>query len=161
MKPAFFKKVQRGGAEVQTPAPHFLSGHPVHKAGEALYPKVALVLPSRPNGDGVPRYVVQQLIGVRFGRSDELPAQGNGHFEVDFVGVNAFFRLFDNNLLANPACEVENGQVGIDFLFGEGIRFPVEVDQSQRVFEVAEAGFNPPAQMIEGFYVLQRERARQ
>lgn len=41
-KTALFKKSAKKRAEVQTPAPLFLSGYPVHEAGETLYAKVAL-----------------------------------------------------------------------------------------------------------------------
>lgn len=126
-------------------APIFSSGHPVHETGEALHTKVALVLSSRTDRNGVPRNIFEKFICIRVRRSDELPAQRHSHFIIDLIGINAFGWLPDNNLPTNPACEVESGQVGIDFLLRKSIRFPMEIHQPQSIFEVAETSLQPPA----------------
>lgn len=108
------------------PAPLFFSGrHPVDKSGKAFDAEISLVLPSRSDGYCVPCYVQQQFVHVDFWVVNKLTAQHNCHFEVDLVGVNAFFRLTDNDLAANAASEVECGQAGVYLLFRESVRLAV------------------------------------
>lgn len=81
------------GGGPRRPGPHFLSGYPVDETGEPLHPEIALILPSRPDWNGVPRNVAQQFVSVRLRCSDKLPAQRNSHFEIDLIGVYTLFRL--------------------------------------------------------------------
>ncbi len=97
----------------------------------------------------MPRDFLQQFFSVRVGRAKKFLAQHDRHFEVDLIGVNTVAWLTDNHLAANAACKVECGQVGIEFLLRESVRPPVEIDQPQRIFEVAESSFQTPTQMIQ------------
>ena len=133
------------GRKLIPPPPHFLSGYPVHKAGKSLYPQVALVLPSRSDGNGVPRYVLHQLVAVGILCSQIFFAKRHRHSEMDFVGVNALFRLTDNDFMADTACEVERGQAGVYLLFCKCVGFAVEIDKSQRVLQIAESCLQTPA----------------
>lgn len=76
---------------------------------------------------------LQQLFTVRIGRSQELLAEHDRHFEIDLVGVNAVFRLTDNDFITDAACEVKRGQAGVNFLFRERVRFAMQIDKTQRV----------------------------
>lgn len=157
----FQKTRQQRGRANKTRPPIFSGRHPVHETGETLHPQVALVCPPRTDRDGIPRNVRHQLLAVRIRRSDVLPAQRHGHFGIYLVSVYALFGLSDNDILANPACKIECGQVGVNFLFRESVRPSMEIDKAQRVFQTPEAGFNPPEQMIEDLHVLKCEGKRQ
>jgi hypothetical protein len=63
------RRVERGGGQYPRPS-FFLCRYPVHKTGESLYPQVALVLPPRPNRNGVLPNVRKQFFAVCLGRSD-------------------------------------------------------------------------------------------
>ena len=121
--------------------PSFLRGYAVDKSRETFHFQIALILSVRADRNGMPRDFLQQLFAVRIGRSQDLLAEHDRHFEVDLVGVNAVFRLTDNNLTADAACKVERRQAGVYLLLCEGIRLPVKIHQPQRVLEVTETGF--------------------
>lgn len=130
--------------------PSFLSsGYAIDKPVKSLGTQVALVLPVRTNGNGMPRDFLQQLFTVRIGRSQELLAEHDRHLKVDLVGVNAVFRLTDNDLAANAACEVKRSQTGIYLLLRKSVGLAVEIDKTQRVLEVTERGFYAPTEMIQ------------
>lgn len=61
----FFKKQGKQGAGRADPPPHFLSGcHPVHKAGETLYPQIVFVCLPRTDGNDVSLNVFQQFLAI-------------------------------------------------------------------------------------------------
>ena len=78
-----------------------------------------------------------------------LLAEHDRHFEIHLVGVNAVFRLTDNDFITDAACKVERRQAGVNFLFRESVRFAVEIDKTQRVLEVTGRGFYAPTEMIQ------------
>lgn len=130
--------------------PSFLSsGYAVDKSRETFHFQIALVLPVRTNGNSMPCNFLQQLFTVRAGRSQELLAEHDRHFEIHLVGVNAVFRLTDNNLAANAACEVKRGQAGVNFLLRERVRFAMQIDKAKRIFPVTEGRFYAPTEMIQ------------
>lgn len=78
--------------------PSFLRGYAVDKSRKTFHFQIAFVLSVGTNGNGMPCNFLQQLFTVRAGRSQELLAEHDRHFEIHLVGVNAVFRLTDNNL---------------------------------------------------------------
>ena len=131
-------------------APSFLSsGYAIDKPVKSLGTQVALVLPVRTNGNGMPCDFLRQLFTVRAGCPQELLAEHDRHFEIDLVGVNAVFRLTDNDFFTDAACEVKRRQAGVYLLFRKSVGLAVEIDKTQRVLEVAERGFYTPTEMIQ------------
>lgn len=129
--------------------PSFLSGYAVDKTVKSLGAQVPLVLSVRADGNGMPCDFLQQLFTVRAGRSQELLAEHDRHFEIDLVGVNAVFRLTDNYFFTDAACEVKRRQAGAYFLLRESVGLSVQIDKSQRVLEVTERGLYAPTEMIQ------------
>ena len=130
--------------------PSFLSsGYAVDKSCETFHFQIALVLPVRTNGNSMPCNFLQQLFTVRAGRSQELLAEHDRHFEIDLVGVNAVFRLTGNDFITDAACKVERGQAGVYLLFRERVRFAVQIDKAKRIFPVTEGRFYAPTEMIQ------------
>ena len=76
-------------------------------------------------------------------------AEHDRHFEIDLVGVNAVFRLTDNDFITDAACKVERGQAGVYLLFRERVRFAVQIDKAKRIFPVTEGRFYAPTEMIQ------------
>lgn len=72
-----------------------------------------------------------------------LLAEHDRHFEIHLVGVNAVFRLTDNNLAANAACEVKRGQAGVNFLLRERVRFAMQIDKASVYFQSRKAVSTP------------------
>ena len=79
------------GAVSANTAPSFLRGYAVDKSRETFHFQIAFVLSVRADGNGMPRDFLQQLFAVRIGRSQDLLAEHDRHFEVDLVGVNVVF----------------------------------------------------------------------
>ena len=129
--------------------PSFLRGYAVDKARKAFHFQIAFVLSVRTDGNGMPHDFLQQLFTARAGRSQELLAERDLHFEIDLVGVNAVFRLTDNDFITDAACKVERGQTGVYLLFRKSVGLAVEIDKTQRVLEGAERGFYTPTEMIQ------------
>ena len=129
--------------------PSFLRGYAVDKSRATFHFQIALVLSVGTNGNGMPRDFLQQLFTARAGRSQELLAEHDRHFEIDLVGVNAVFRLTDNDFFTDAACEVKRRQAGVYLLFRKSVGLAVEIDKTQRVLEVAERGFYTPTEMIQ------------
>lgn len=94
------------------PPPHFLSCYSIHKSGESLYSKIALVLPPRSDWNSIPGNVLHPLVPVCFRRSYVLLAECHRHFEVDLVGVDAILWLSDYDGTTNPTGKVERRQAG-------------------------------------------------
>lgn len=126
--------------------PSFLRGYAVDKSRETFHFQIALVLSVGTDGNGVPRDFLQQLFTIRAGRSQELLAEHDRHFEIDLVGVNAVFRLTDNDFFTDAACEVKRRQAGVYLLFRKSVGLAVEIDKTQRVLEVTERA---PTEMIQ------------
>ena len=129
--------------------PSFLRGYAVDKSRETFHFQIAFVLSVRTDGNGMPHDFLQQLFTVRIGRSQELLAEHDRHFEIDLVGVNAVFRLTDNDFITDAACEVKRGQTGIYLLLRERVRFAVQIDKAKRIFPVTEGRFYAPTEMIQ------------
>ena len=108
----------------------------------------------------MPLDFLRQLFTVRIGRSQELFAEHDRHFEIDLVGVNAIFRLTDNDFITDAACKVERGQTGVYFLLRERVRLAMQIDKAKRIFPVTEGRFYAPAQVVKFLNVLQSERRR-
>lgn len=141
--------------------PSFLRGYAVDKPVKSLGTQIALVLPVRTNGNSMPCNFLQQLFTVRAGRSQELLAEHDRHFEIHLVDINAVFRLTGNDFITDAACEVKRGQTGIYLLLRKRIRFAVQIDETKRIFPVTEGRFYAPTEMIQFFYIIQAERTRQ
>ena len=129
--------------------PSFLCGHAVDKSRETFHFQIALVLSVGTDGNGMPRDFLRQLFTVRAERSQELFAEHDRHFEIDLVGVNAVFRLTDNDFFTDAACKVKCGQAGVNFLLRESVGLAMQIDKTQRVLEVTERGFYAPTEMIQ------------
>lgn len=130
--------------------PSFLSsGYAVDKSRETFHFQIALVLPVRTNGNSMPCNFLQQLFTVRAGRSQELLAEHDRHFEIHLVDVNAVFRLTGNDFITDAACEVKRGQAGVNFLLRERVRFAMQIDKAKRIFPVTEGRFYAPTEMIQ------------
>ena len=71
--------------------PSFLRSYAVDKSRKTFHFQIAFVLSVGTNGNGMPRDFLQQLFAVRIGRSQDLLAEHDRHFEVDLVGVNVVF----------------------------------------------------------------------
>ncbi len=147
-KTDFLKKCVEGAVSANT-TPSFLRGYAVDKSRETFHFQIALVLSVGTNGNGMPRDFLQQLFTARAGRSQELFAEHDRHFEIDLVGVNAVFRLTDNDFITDAACKVERGQAGVNFLLRERVGLAMQTDKTQRVLEVTERGFYAPTEMIQ------------
>lgn len=126
--------------------PSLLRGHAVDKSRETFHFQIAFVLSVRTDGNGMPHDFLQQLFTVRIGRSQELFAEHDRHFEIDLVGVNAVFRLTDNDFFTDAACKVKCGQAGVNFLLRESVGLAMQIDKTQRVLEVTERA---PTEMIQ------------
>lgn len=126
--------------------PSFLRGYAVDKSRETFHFQIALILSVGTNGNGMPCDFLQQLFTARAGRSQELFAEHDRHFEIDLVGVNAVFRLTDNDFFTDAACKVKCGQAGVNFLLRESVGLAMQIDKTQRVLEVTERA---PTEMIQ------------
>ena len=89
---------------------------------------------------------LQQLFTIRAGCSQILLAEHDRHLKVDLVGVNAVFRLTDNDFITDAACKVERGQTGVYLLLRESVGLAMQIDKTQRVLEVTERA---PTEMIQ------------
>lgn len=126
--------------------PSFLRGYAVDKSREIFHFQIALALSVRTDRDGMPHDFLHQLFTVRIGCSQELFAEHDRHFEIDLVGVNAVFRLTDNDFFTDAACKVKCGQAGVNFLLRESVGLAMQIDKTQRVLEVTERA---PTEMIQ------------
>ena len=144
-KTDFLKKCVEGAVSANT-TPSFLRGYAVDKSRKTFHFQIALALSVRTDRDGMPHNFLHQLFTVRIGCSQELFAEHDRHFEIDLVGVNAVFRLTDNDFFTDAACEVKRRQAGVYLLLRERVGLAMQTDKTQRVLEVTERA---PTEMIQ------------
>ena len=121
------------GAGRSNPPPPVFSGcdfsgrNTVREPAKTLGAKVAPVLPSRPNWDGVAADFLHDFFPGHVWVIEKFFTESDRHFEIYGVGVQPVGRLLNDDFLHDSAGEVEGGQRRIDFLFHKVIPFPVEV----------------------------------
>ena len=147
----------RGGGT--TPAPRFLGcdflgRNAVCEPAKTFGAKVASILPSWPDWDGVAADFLHNFFPGHVRVIEKFFTESHRHFEIYGVGVYAIFRLSNNNFLYNAAGEVEGRQRRPDFLLHKVIPFPVEVHQSRAVLQVPETGLDSPAAMVNLFQIV-------
>lgn len=88
----------------------------IYEARETLYPEIALVLPSRADGDSVPGNFFHQLVHICGRGPDELFTEHDRHLKIHLIGIYPLCWLSDDHLPADPACEGEGHHTGVDLL---------------------------------------------
>ncbi len=137
-----------------TPAPHFLGRNAVCEPAEALRAKVSLVLPSRPDWNGVAADFLHDFFPGYVRTIEKFFAESDRHFEVYGIGIQAIGRLLNNSFLHNAAGEVKGSKSRVDFLLHKVIPFAVEVHQPRAVLQVPETGLDSPAAMVNLFQIV-------
>lgn len=128
--PCFFKKYGNGGGEKQPPTPVFsgcdFSGrNTVCKPAKTLGAKVSLVLPSRPDWNGMAADFLHDFFPGHVWIVEKFFTESDRHFEVYSIGIQAIGRLLNNSFLHNAAGEVKGSmrelvavKGGVDHLLG-------------------------------------------